>query len=48
MLLAARPYDSSFLYTVAYLLIASFGLALVRAWALLQGRHISQAETTHE
>jgi hypothetical protein len=29
---------------VAYLLIASFGLALVRAWALLQGRHISPAE----
>jgi hypothetical protein len=48
VLLAARPHESGFLYTVAYLLIASFGLALVRAWALLQGRHISQAEPASE
>jgi hypothetical protein len=31
-------------YTVAYLLISSFSLALIRAWALLQGRHISPAK----
>ena len=42
VLLVARPHDSSLVYTVAYLLIASFSLALIRAWALLQGRHISQ------
>jgi hypothetical protein len=44
VLLVTHPHDSSFLYAVAYLLIASFSVALVRAWALLQGRHISRAE----
>jgi hypothetical protein len=44
VLLAVQPHDSYFLYTVAYLLVGSFGVALVRAWALLQGRHISPAE----
>jgi hypothetical protein len=42
--LVERPHDSSLVYTVAYLLIASFSLALIRAWALLQGRHISPAK----
>lgn len=41
VLLVARP-DSEFLvFTVAYLLIGSFGVALVRAWSLLQGRHLA-------
>jgi len=43
VLLVTRPHDSSLVYWVAYLLIASFSLALIRAWALLQGRHISAA-----
>jgi hypothetical protein len=42
VLLAVQPHHSYFLYTVAYLLVGSFGVALVRAWALVQGRHISQ------
>jgi hypothetical protein len=41
---AAQPHDSYFVYTVAYLLVSSFGVALVRAWALLQGRHIRPVE----
>jgi hypothetical protein len=45
VLLAVRPHDSYFLYTVAYLLVGSFAVALVRAWALVQGRHISTAAT---
>ena len=44
VLLIALSHDSSLVYTVAYLLISSFSLALIRAWALLQGRHISPAK----
>ncbi|HEV2372879.1 MAG TPA: hypothetical protein VGS19_11985 [Streptosporangiaceae bacterium] len=35
--LVFRPHEVSLVYTVAYLLIGSFGVALSRAWALMQG-----------
>jgi hypothetical protein len=44
VLLAAKPHDEFLVFTVAYLLVGSFGVALVRAWALLQGRHLSGRE----
>jgi hypothetical protein len=36
--LAIRPHTTGLVYDVAYLLIASFAVALVRAWSLMQGR----------
>jgi hypothetical protein len=38
--LAIRPHDDGLVYDVAYLLIASFAVALVRAWSLMQGQHV--------
>jgi hypothetical protein len=39
--LIINPNDSNQAFTIAYLMIASFAVALSRAWALMQGR------TTH-
>ena len=44
VILIINPHDSNQVFTVAYLLIASFAVALSRAWALMQGRttrHVS-------
>jgi hypothetical protein len=38
IILTITPADSNQVFTVAYLMIASFGVALTRAWALMQGR----------
>jgi len=38
VILIINPHDSNQVLTVAYLLIASFAVALTRAWALMQGR----------
>jgi hypothetical protein len=38
VILIITPADSNQVYTVAYLLIASFAVALTRAWALMRGR----------
>jgi hypothetical protein len=38
VILVINPNDSNQVLTVAYLLIASFAVALTRAWALMQGR----------
>jgi len=35
--LAIRPHTQGLVYDVAYLLIASFAVALTRAWSLMQG-----------
>ena len=35
--LAVRPHAQGLVYDVAYLLIASFAVALTRAWSLMQG-----------
>jgi hypothetical protein len=40
-LLVLHPREDAFVYTLAYLLIASLAVALSRAWALLQGKHTS-------
>jgi hypothetical protein len=34
------PHTSGYVETLAYLIIASFAVALRRAWSLLQGRHL--------
>ena len=39
-ILIASPADSGQVYTVSYLVIALFSVALSRAWALLRGRHL--------
>jgi len=36
--LAIRPHSTELVYDVAYLLIASFAVALIRAWSLMRGR----------
>jgi hypothetical protein len=44
VILIINPNDSNQVLTVAYLLIASFAVAVTRAWALMQGRtarHVS-------
>jgi hypothetical protein len=38
--LAIHPHDDSLVYDVAYVLVGSFAVALRRAWALMQGKHI--------
>jgi hypothetical protein len=38
VILSINPADSNQVLTIAYLLLASFGVALARAWALMQGR----------
>jgi hypothetical protein len=40
LLLVIDPKDRSQVFTLAYLVIASFAVALFRAWALVQGRHL--------
>jgi hypothetical protein len=37
-----RPHDSRLVTIVVYVIIGAFGIALMRAWALLQGRHLDQ------
>jgi hypothetical protein len=41
-LLAISPWDQSLVYTIAYVVVASFAAALARAWSLMQGRHIPE------
>jgi heme A synthase len=44
VMLLINPNDSSQVFTIAYLVIASFAVAVTRAWALMQGRttrHVS-------
>jgi hypothetical protein len=41
VLLLFDPADRGQVYTAAYLVIAAFGVALSRAWKLMQGRHLS-------
>ncbi len=44
VILIISPHDGTQVLTVAYLLIASFAVALSRAWVLMQGRttrHVS-------
>jgi hypothetical protein len=38
--LAIKPHETGLVYDVAYLLIASFAVALGRAWSLMQGEHV--------
>jgi hypothetical protein len=38
--LVIRPHDTGLMDAVAYLIIASFAVALARAWLLMQGRHL--------
>jgi hypothetical protein len=45
-LLAASPGDQSLVRTITEVLVASFAAALVRAWSLVQGRHIPHAPAT--
>jgi len=42
--LVARPSDSGLVVAIAYLLIASFAVALKRAWMLMSRAETSQAE----
>ncbi len=42
--LTVKPHDQSYVYAVAYVLVASFAVALRRAWSLMQG----QASPEHE
>jgi hypothetical protein len=41
-----RPHSVSLVNDVTYLLIASFAVALRRAWSLLQGKQVREAATT--
>lgn len=43
--LVARRHDDTFVYGICYLIVASFGVALSRAWSLLQGRQLRAAPT---
>jgi len=38
--LAIHPHDDNLVYTVAYVLVGSFAVALRRAWSLMQGSHL--------
>jgi hypothetical protein len=40
VLLLASPKDRTQVFSMAYLAIASFAVALSRAWSLVQGRHL--------
>jgi hypothetical protein len=40
--LAIRPHARGLVTVVAYLMIASFAVALQRAWSLMQGRHTAE------
>jgi hypothetical protein len=42
--LMLAQHDKGFVTGLCYLTVASFLVALLRAWALLQGRHISQPQ----
>jgi hypothetical protein len=42
--LLVNSADDSQVYTLAYLVVASFAVALSRAWALLQGKHLRPAK----
>ena len=44
ILLLFDPADRSRVYTAAYLVIAAFGVALSRAWKLMQGKHLRPAQ----
>lgn len=39
--LAVRPHNTQVLIALAYLVVVSLVVALIRAWALLQGRHVA-------
>jgi hypothetical protein len=41
VLLLAFPHSEGEILTICYLIIASFAVALTRAWALLRGEHLS-------
>jgi hypothetical protein len=40
--LAIRPHARDLVTVVAYLMVASFAVALQRAWSLMQGRHVAE------
>jgi hypothetical protein len=40
VLLVSSPQDRSQVFSIAYLAIASFAVALSRAWSLVQGKHL--------
>jgi hypothetical protein len=42
IILISNPHDSNQVFTVCYLLIASFAVALTRAWRLLQGQDLGR------
>jgi hypothetical protein len=42
--LAVRPHAQGLVYDVAYLLIASFAVALTRAWTLMQGMQTAEKQ----
>lgn len=44
ILLLLDPADRALVRTAAYLVIASLGVALSRAWKLLQGKHLQSAQ----
>jgi hypothetical protein len=48
VLLLVNPADNNQVFTLAYLVIASFAVALSRAWALLQGKHLRPATHTQQ
>jgi hypothetical protein len=46
VLLLVNSADVGQVYTLCYLVVASFAVALSRAWALLQGRHLRPIQPT--
>jgi hypothetical protein len=44
VMLVVNPHDSGQVFTMAYLVIASFAVALSRAWGLLEGRHLRRGQ----
>jgi hypothetical protein len=46
VLLAASPGHQSLVYTIAYVLVASFAAALGRAWSLMRGSHTAEVPET--
>jgi len=43
IVLITRPHDDTFVYGICYLIVASFAVALSRAWTLLQGKYLGTA-----
>ncbi len=41
VILVVTPHDRGEVFSMCYLVIASFAVALSRAWSLVQGRHLA-------